>query len=111
VSRVLSRDSYVPDAIVAAIFAVVGILDATDAAQREGPLWLNLAAQLVLAALVLVRRRRALATGYAFLALLAALALGLTSPAVLSMPLFGLLLFGYAVGARASGPASRAPTA
>ncbi|HVL97086.1 MAG TPA: histidine kinase [Solirubrobacteraceae bacterium] len=106
--RVFSRESYVPDAIVAAIFAVVGLLDAADAAERVGPPQLNAAAALALAGLVLVRRRWALSAGYGFLALLVVMAAGLTSPAMLSMPLFGLLLFGYSVGAHGTGPLSRA---
>ena len=50
---------------------------------------------------MLLRRRHPLPAAYAFLGLICLLAIALTSPEDLVAPLFGLVLFPYAVGSRA----------
>jgi signal transduction histidine kinase len=99
----LSRDSMALDAAAAAVFAAFAFVDALGAGPRTGPAWANLALGLAVAAAVLGRRRHPLGAAYGFLALLVLSALALTSPEDLSLPLFGLVLFPYAVAGRARG--------
>jgi signal transduction histidine kinase len=103
VKRRLTRDSMALDAAAAAVFAVFAFVDALGDGPRTGPAWANIAAGLALAVAVLLRRRHPLAAAYGFLALITLSALALTSPEDLSLPLFGLVLFPYAVAGRARG--------
>ena len=96
------RDSILLDAVAAAAFLVVGVVDAFDDEIRDGPVWAHLVFAVALSAAVLLRRREPVPTSYAFLALLIAASAVITSPEDLTLPLFGLLLFPYAIGAHAS---------
>jgi signal transduction histidine kinase len=82
---------------------VGGVVDVCLVSEREGPLWANVAAMVVLGVLVALRRRRPRAAGYGFAALLVVLSLALTPPPALLTVVFGLLLFPYAVGSRVRG--------
>jgi signal transduction histidine kinase len=93
------------DPLIAVGFLVAAIVD-TGSAHRTGPVWANVLAGVALAAAAVLRRRLPLCAGYAFLGLMAIQAVALTSPEDLTLALFGLLLFPYAIGARATGPAA-----
>ena len=100
--RLLGRESIVLDAVAAANFLVAGIVDVLTLDDRDGPLAGDLAAAVAIAALVLVRRRRPLASAYVLCPLLVFMEIALTGPSDgLVTPFFCLLLFPYAAGAHA----------
>ena len=100
--RLLHRESLVLDAVAALAFVVVGTIDAFDDDIRVGPIWANVLVAVALGAALLPRRRHPVPAGYAFLALLLFSSAALTPPEDLTLALFGLLLFPYAIGAYAS---------
>ena len=97
--RRLDPESIVLDAAAAAVFAILALVDGLG----DGPAWADIAVGLGLAVAVLFRRRHPLPAGYAFVGLIGLLAVALTSPEDLTAPLFGLLLFPYAVASRVPG--------
>jgi signal transduction histidine kinase len=103
VRRLLRRDAIALDVAAGLAFALFAVIDAFDDGKRVGPVWANLVAGAVLGVAAVVRRRHPLIAGWAFLAVITVQALALTSPEDLTLPLFGLLLFPYAIGAHASG--------
>jgi signal transduction histidine kinase len=84
--------------------AAGGVVDVCVIGDRQGPLWANVLAMLVLAGLVWQHRRTPRVAGYGFLVLVLVLSAALTPPPAIVVILFGLLLFPFAVGALVRGP-------
>ena len=91
------------DRVLAALLAAVAVVDLSTNSQLEGPLWLNLAVMVGIAATFAWRRSRPWVTLAATLAGLAAMAVWLTEPPDTFVAVLTLVCLAYAVGRHLQG--------
>ena len=99
-------DGRVVDALVAPAYGAIAVVEVLTSHHRHGPPLLNALAAAGYGAALLFRRRAPLPAGLGWGAIVVAQAAWLTSPTQLMMPLLGLLLLPYSLGAHAGRRAS-----
>jgi signal transduction histidine kinase len=106
IARVRSLPAWVWDALLTAGLLLVVVADLASGTFEEDHKWPSAAAATLMSLLPLIRRRRPLATIYAWALLAVVMALELQSPSDLIVPFVGLFIFPYNAGLRVPGARS-----